>query len=102
MAGTDLWSVDVVATGRGVRSTVVGGRRTGQRARVTVPANAARAFAQYRPPSLRWSQLTTFSGSILSTPRAGALCRALGSTADALSCAPARASNAARTLASSS
>src|SRR5258705_14014682 len=57
---------------------------------------------QYRPPSLRWSQLTTFSGTILSTTRFGALASAPGWTGDALACAPARDSNAALTLVSSS
>src|SRR5436190_3944067 len=57
---------------------------------------------QYRPPSLRWSQLTTFSGTILSTTRFGALASAPGWTGDAFACAPVRPSNAALTLASSS
>jgi len=47
---------------------------------------------------LRWSQLTTFSGTILSTTRFGALASAPGWTGDALACAPARAANTALTL----
>src|SRR4029453_3714157 len=58
--------------------------------------------SQYRPPSLRWSQLTTFSGATLSTTRFGPLAPAPGWPGAALACAPARASNAALTLTSSS
>src|SRR4030095_2735207 len=58
--------------------------------------------SQYRPPSLRWAQLPTFSRATLSTTRFGALATAPGWTGDALACAPARASNAALTLTSSS
>src|SRR5687768_5991533 len=57
---------------------------------------------QYRPPSLRWSQLTTFSGMILGTTRFGALACAPGWTGEGLACAAARPSNAVLTLASSS
>src|SRR5262245_32105834 len=48
------------------------------------PSNGSTLAGQYRPPSLRWSQLTTFSGTILSTTRFGALASALGWTGDAL------------------
>jgi hypothetical protein len=47
---------------------------------------------------LLWSQLTTFSGTILSTTRFGALASAPGWTGDALAWASARAANAALTL----
>src|SRR5262249_61594216 len=53
---------------------------------------------QYRPPSLRWSQLTTFFGTVLSTTRLGALASAPGCTGAAFACAPARAAQAASML----
>src|SRR5207245_11263171 len=66
------------------------GRRAPRTRRFTV-------VGQYRPPSLRWSQLTPFSGTLLSTTRFGALASAPGWTGDAFACAPVRPSDAALT-----
>ena len=83
------------ATQGAPRALPVGGHRP-------KPALNSLEAGQYRPPSLRWSQLTTFSGTILSTTRFGALANAPGWTGAPLACVPARASNASLTLVSSS
>src|SRR5438552_29579 len=89
VAGDEPVSHGVLRSGRSYRR-----RRRAVRARELT--------RQYSPPSLRWSQLTTLSGMILSTTRFGALACAPGWTGDGLACAAARPSNAALTLASSS
>src|SRR5438270_11884210 len=54
------------------------GRRVSVSWEVIIHGCPSTCSGQYRPPSLRWSQLTTFSGTILSTTRLGALASAPG------------------------
>jgi hypothetical protein len=103
----DASEADARAAALAARGIEARGRAGGAEVRLRAGAGREsrgrlKTLAQYRPPSLRWSQLTTFSGMILSTTRFGALACAPGWIGDGLACAAARPSNASLTLASSS